>query len=132
MTARRVGLQPHAVDEAELRAAERVIAATKKKASTRAATHEEGEAPPQTPYSFRLTPATVDSVRDAVVYLETLTKASAAGLTDKKAPKKALGMSEFVDAALVDYVNRMAKRYNGGEAFPARSANPKPGRRVGQ
>ncbi len=125
MTPRRVGLQPHAVDEAELRAAERVIADTKQTGEKKS----KEKAPP--PWAVRIDPAVVEDVRNADVYLTMLANAAASGLTDKPAPTTVLGMSGLVEAALKRELARLSKRYNDGKPFPRRVTEPRRGRRVG-
>ena len=129
---RRAGLRPTAAVEAERQAIERAAGTSKPESPKKKPPQPkltEAPAAPRGPYSFRLDPAVVGSVRNAVVYLETLANASAAGLIDKPAPKTVPGMSEFVESALQREVARLAKRYNDGNLFPARATDPKRGRR---
>lgn len=76
-------------------------------------------APPtaKTKHTIYLQRETGEALKDAVIALAAT-------------PATPVGLSEFVDEAVLHYIERMAAAHNQGRPFPPRHRDPRPGRPI--
>ena len=69
----------------------------------------------KTKHTIYLQRETGEALKDAVIALATT-------------PGAPVGLSEFVDEAVLQHIDRMATAHNEGQPFPPRHRDPRPGR----